>query len=59
MDYFPVILLFFALLVFITRTFTVLFHELGHAIPAILMSKKAVTIYIGSYGDPKRAGILN
>lgn len=55
MDYFPVILLFFALLVSITRTFTVLFHELGHAIPAILMSKKAVTIYIGSYGDPKKS----
>lgn len=28
-----------------------IFHELGHAIPAIILSKKKVSIYIGSYGD--------
>lgn len=55
MEYFPLILLFFALLVFITRPFTVLFHELGHAIPAIIMTKQTVSIYIGSYGDPKKS----
>jgi len=55
MDYFPFILLFFALLVLVTRPFTVLFHELGHAIPAILMTRQKVSIYIGSYGDPKRS----
>ncbi len=55
MQYFPLILLFFALLVFIMRPFTVIFHELGHAIPAILMTRQTVSIYIGSYGDPKRS----
>lgn len=55
MEYFPLILLYFALLVLITRPFTVLFHELGHAIPAILMTRKTVSIYIGSYGDPKKS----
>jgi tetratricopeptide (TPR) repeat protein len=55
MEYFSFILLFFALIVLITRPFTVLFHELGHAIPAILMTRKTVTIYIGSYGDPKKS----
>ncbi|MES2381006.1 MAG: tetratricopeptide repeat protein [Bacteroidota bacterium] len=49
------ILLFFALLALITRPFTVLFHELGHAIPAILMTRQTVSIYIGSYGDPKKS----
>jgi len=39
----------------ITRPLTVLIHELGHAIPAILLSNKKVTIYIGSHGDPKRS----
>lgn len=55
MEQLPLILLFFALLVLITRPFTVLFHELGHAIPAILMTKQTVSIYIGSYGDPKNS----
>jgi tetratricopeptide (TPR) repeat protein len=30
----------------------VLLHELGHAIPVLFWSKKKVTIYIGSLGDP-------
>lgn len=55
MVYFPIILLFFALIVLITRPFTVLFHELGHAIPAILITRKTVSIYIGSYGDPSNS----
>lgn len=42
-------------MVLIVRPFTVLFHELGHAIPAILLTKQKVTIYIGSYGDPKKS----
>lgn len=42
----------FILVVIITRPITVLFHELGHAIPAILLTRQKVTIYIGSYGDP-------
>ena len=30
---------------------TVTLHELGHAIPALLMTKDEVTIYIGSFGS--------
>ncbi|MGB4776372.1 MAG: tetratricopeptide repeat protein [Daejeonella sp.] len=41
------------------RPLTVLFHELGHAIPAILLTKQKVTIYIGSYGDPKKSIKIN
>lgn len=47
--------MFFVLLVLIARQFTVLIHELGHAIPAILMTRKTVSIYIGSYGDPTKS----
>ncbi len=55
-------LLFFLVLALV-RVCTTLFHELGHAIPAILMTRKKVTIYIGSYGEPKsslhfRVGLL-
>jgi tetratricopeptide (TPR) repeat protein len=39
----------------VTRPLTVLFHELGHAIPAILLTKQKVTIYVGSYGDPQKS----
>jgi tetratricopeptide (TPR) repeat protein len=55
MEYFPIILVSLGLLVLITRPFTVLFHELGHAIPAILLTKEKVSIYIGSYGDPTKS----
>ncbi|MFM1999384.1 MAG: hypothetical protein RL204_1331 [Bacteroidota bacterium] len=41
--------------VIVTRPITVLLHELGHAIPAILMTRQSVSIYIGSYGDPKKS----
>lgn len=30
-------------------------HELGHAIPAIILTKQKVTIYIGSFGNPKKS----
>ena len=43
------------LLGIITRPFTVLFHELGHAIPAILLTRQKVTVYLGSYGDSARS----
>ena len=55
MEYFPLILIFFSLLVLITRPFTIIFHELGHAIPAILLTRETVSIYIGSYGDPGKS----
>ena len=55
MGYFAVAMLFFALIVLATRPFTVLFHELGHAIPAMLLTGKSVSIYMGSYGDPNKS----
>lgn len=32
----------------------VLLHELGHAIPILIWSKKKVTVFVGSLGDPRR-----
>ncbi|MBO9563963.1 MAG: tetratricopeptide repeat protein [Niastella sp.] len=63
MEYFPFIMLGLCILVITTRPLTVLLHELGHAIPAILLTRQRTTIYIGSYGDPKnsvrfRVGLL-
>lgn len=52
---FPIIILFFTLLVLITRPFTILFHELGHTLPALMMTRQPVTVYIGSYGDTKHS----
>lgn len=59
MDFFIYIILFFALIALIIIPFTVLFHGLGHAIPAILMTREKTSIYIGSYGDPKKSFHLN
>jgi tetratricopeptide (TPR) repeat protein len=39
------------LLIILLRLSTTLFHELGHAIPALIFTKKGVEVYIGSYGD--------
>jgi len=47
-------LLFIATLA-VLRPFTVFLHEMGHAIPTLLYTKERVTIYIGSYGDPKKS----
>src|SRR5947209_5161660 len=52
-------LIIFICLVLIIRPLTVLLHELGHAIPAIIMTKKKVIIYIGTYGDPTKGGKLS
>lgn len=38
-----------------SRLVTVFFHELGHAIPALLFTKDKVYMYVGSYGSPKKA----
>ncbi|WP_064967866.1 tetratricopeptide repeat protein [Tenacibaculum ovolyticum] len=35
------------------RPFTILIHELGHGIPALILTKGKVNLYIGSYGDSK------
>ena len=55
MQYIPGIILGILTLVIITKPFTVLFHELGHAIPAMIMTKEGATIYVGSYGDQKQS----
>lgn len=51
MPYFFIFLLMLIGLVFVARPLTVLLHELGHAIPALMFTGQEVTIYIGSYGD--------
>lgn len=38
---------------------TVLVHELGHAIPAIILTRQKATIYIGSFGDPRKSLKIN
>lgn len=43
----------FGLILLLVRFFTVIFHELGHAIPALIFTKDNVTVYLGSYGDEK------
>ena len=45
----------FLLLVFVVflRPVSTLMHELGHGVPALLLTKGKVTLYLGSYGDPK------
>jgi tetratricopeptide (TPR) repeat protein len=48
----PLVIIFLFLLI---RKLTVVFHELGHAIPALLLTREPVTIYIGSYGDPEKS----
>lgn len=42
-------------IIIITHPITVILHELGHAIPAILFTRKKVTIYIGSYGETTKS----
>ena len=37
------------------RPITTFFHEMGHALPALMFSREAVTVYIGSYGDVSRS----
>lgn len=58
MEYAPIIALGLVLLLVITRPFTVLLHELGHAIPALLFTRNKVIIYIGSYGNTHRCFAL-
>jgi len=48
-------LIFLLLFVVILRPFSTLIHELGHGIPALLLTDKKVTLYLGSYGDPKES----
>ncbi|GAB1855642.1 hypothetical protein MHTCC0001_04760 [Flavobacteriaceae bacterium MHTCC 0001] len=54
-------MLFFYYIIFLVifgtvlRPFSTLIHELGHGIPALLLTDKKVTLYLGSYGDPKES----
>lgn len=50
----PFIFQLFAILI-LTRGIVVILHELGHAIPAIILTKQKVSIYIGSYGNPEKS----
>ena len=54
-DFYLFLILFFLCFFLVARPVTTLFHELGHAIPALLFTKKKVTIYLGSHGDPKNS----
>ncbi len=38
--------------ILLLRPLTILIHELGHGIAALLLTNEKVTIYLGSYGDP-------
>jgi tetratricopeptide (TPR) repeat protein len=44
-------LILFVVLLLVTSFINILFHELGHAIPVLIWSKKNVAIFIGSFGD--------
>jgi len=55
MSSFNYIMLFIFIALFLISPLTLIFHELGHAVPAILMTRKKVGIYIGSYGDPTKS----
>lgn len=48
-------LIFSLLFILILRPFSTLLHELGHGIPALLFTNQKVTLYLGSYGDPKES----
>ena len=38
-------------LIIVIKLSTTFFHEMGHAIPALIFTKKPVSVYVGSYGD--------
>jgi len=59
MEYPPAIIPVLVLMVIVTRPLTVLLHELGHAVPALLFSRGPVTVYIGSFEDTSRSRPLH
>ncbi len=48
------IIVVFAITLCVVRVFTILIHELGHALAGLLFLKGNFDIYIGSYGDPEK-----
>ena len=47
------------LVVLSARSITTFFHELGHAIPALLFTDDRVDVYVGSYGDISKSWQLD
>jgi hypothetical protein len=43
------------LLVILLRSLTTFFHEMGHALPALLFTQGQVEVFVGSYGDLNHA----
>ncbi len=43
----------------LSRPFTTMVHELGHALPSLAFTNKKVTIYIGSYGNLEKSFKFN
>ncbi len=43
------------ILVVLAFFFSVLLHELGHAVPMLLMTSGKVEVYVGSFGNPARS----
>lgn len=48
-------LIFLLIFAVILRPLSTLIHELGHGIPALLFTNEKVTLFLGSYGDPKES----
>lgn len=55
MSLFLLILFYIFMTVFLLRPFAILLHEIGHAIPMILLSGQKATIFVGSYGDMSKS----
>jgi tetratricopeptide (TPR) repeat protein len=55
MSHFLITLLKIALVSLFPMMLTVLFHELGHAISIMLLTKKEVVVYIGSFGNKDKS----
>lgn len=53
--YFFVFLLMGAVILIVTHPLTILLHEFGHAIPALLFTREKVIIYIGTYGKQDKS----
>lgn len=47
------------IIVLMSRSITTFFHEMGHAIPALIFTKEPVEVYVGSYGDISKSIKLN
>jgi hypothetical protein len=43
----------FFISIYFVRPLTVLIHELGHAVPALILTRQKVTVFVGTYGSTK------